>query len=202
MSFGYSIGDLIGGANMTYKLIRIMSDTRGACVEYQEAMAELCAMQQAFIQVSQMSAHNASDGAGILPLATVNSASFIVMSSMDTIAAFLERTKRYQRRLSKEGEAAGGSGGIEGSWCKMGWALFKKEELRELRDSLHARLASINTLLTAAHQYVVWTPSSLHLGDFFGGLLTFPSLVRRQHPSTSGVGRAVPSRRVPRTCRR
>ncbi|TLD13139.1 uncharacterized protein PgNI_03083 [Pyricularia grisea] len=34
----------------------------------------------------------------------------------------------------------------------MGWALFKEQELRELRDSLHAQLASVNTLLTVAKQ--------------------------------------------------
>jgi hypothetical protein len=140
MSFGYSVGDFIAGANLTYRLIRVLSETKGACLEYQEAMMELGAMQQAFLQVSHM---KHSD---MLPRATTNSASHIVMSAMDIIANFLERSKEYQKRLRDSDSG----GGIGGSWCKIGWTLFKKEELRSLRDSLQCRLAAITTLLTAA----------------------------------------------------
>ncbi|TLD23879.1 hypothetical protein PspLS_06316 [Pyricularia sp. CBS 133598] len=125
-------------ANTTYKLIRVLSDTRGACIKYQEAMPELCAMQQAFIQVSQMS----SDRSGLMPRATVKSASFISY-----------RAQPITSDVSPGKMRRGISGSIEGSWCKVGWTLFKKDELRELRDLLHARLASINTLLSAAHQW-------------------------------------------------
>jgi hypothetical protein len=88
MSFGYSLGDFIAAANLSYQLIRVLSETKGACLEYQEAMMELGAMQQAFLQVSQM---KHSD---LLSRATTNSASHIVMSAMDIIADFLERSKQ------------------------------------------------------------------------------------------------------------
>jgi hypothetical protein len=88
MSFGYSLGDFIAAANLSYQLIRVLSETKGACLEYQEAMMELGAMQQAFLQVSQM---KHSD---LLPRATTNSASHIVMSAIDIIADFLERSKQ------------------------------------------------------------------------------------------------------------
>ncbi|KAG5751432.1 hypothetical protein H9Q69_009959 [Fusarium xylarioides] len=70
-----------------------MANTKGASVEYLEAMSELSAMQQAFLQISQIRSHE------MLPPATVNAASHIVLLSMDTIAKFLERTKHYQRLL-------------------------------------------------------------------------------------------------------
>ncbi|KAI6522726.1 hypothetical protein MCOR10_005539 [Pyricularia oryzae] len=110
MSFGYSVGDLIAGANMTNKLIRIMSGTSGARIEYQEAMAELCAMQDAFIQISRM--HRASD-VRLFPQATVNAVSVIVIQSIDTIGKFLKRTKSYHKAIGR-GEACG----VEGSWRK------------------------------------------------------------------------------------
>lgn len=44
MSFGFFVGDFIGGTNMVYQLIRVLKDTRGSSVEYQEAMLELGAM--------------------------------------------------------------------------------------------------------------------------------------------------------------
>ncbi|TPX13993.1 uncharacterized protein E0L32_005693 [Thyridium curvatum] len=143
MSFGYAIGDFIAGANLAHQLIRVMTQSRGACEEYQEAMTELCAIQQAFIHVSQVKRSN------LLPQATLNSAEFIVISSMDIIAKFLERTKHYQNKLSISSDSSFGVS-VSSSWCKVGWALFKKEELRALRDSLHCRLVAINMLFTAA----------------------------------------------------
>jgi len=137
MSFGFGVGDFIAGANLAHKLIKVMTETRGASIEYQEALAELCSIQQVFIQVSRLS------GLGILPQATLNSLAQLVIPSMAIISDFLDKTKHYQERLSP-------GGGLKSSWCKMGWALFKKDELRALRDSLHSRLSAINTLLTAS----------------------------------------------------
>ncbi|KAI2463556.1 hypothetical protein F4781DRAFT_416305 [Annulohypoxylon bovei var. microspora] len=138
MSFGFGVGDFIAGANLAHKLIRVMTETRGATAEFQEALAEVCGIQQIFIQLTQLCRSE------ILPRATLNSIAQIIMPSMTTIADFLDRTKHYQEKLSP-------SGGLSGSWCKMGWALFRKDELKILRDTLHSRLSSINTLLTAAN---------------------------------------------------
>ncbi|KAF4953215.1 hypothetical protein FGADI_6190 [Fusarium gaditjirri] len=139
MSFGYSVGDVIAGANLTYRLIRIMADTKGGSDEYLEAMSELSAMQQAFLQISQIRSHK------MLPPATVNAASHIVLSSMDTIAKFLERTKHYQRQLEDPRAST-----FQSSWHKMGWTLYKSHELRTLRDALHSRLTSVQVLLSTA----------------------------------------------------
>lgn len=117
MSFGYSVGDFIAGANLTYQLIRVLSETNSACLACQEAMMELGAMQQAFLQVSQL---KYSD---MLSMATTNSASYIVMSAMDIITNFLERTKQYRKKLRNSDSATG----IGGSWCKIGLLLFKEE---------------------------------------------------------------------------
>ncbi|KAI0887769.1 uncharacterized protein GGS22DRAFT_88928 [Annulohypoxylon maeteangense] len=138
MSFGFGVGDFIAGANLAHKLIRVMTETRGASAEFQEALAEVCGIQQILIQLTQLCRSE------VLPRATLNSIAQIVMPSMTTIADFLDRTKHYQEKLSPRG-------GLSGSWCKMGWALFRKDELKLLRDTLHSRLSSINTLLAAAN---------------------------------------------------
>ncbi|KAF5558967.1 ABC transporter transmembrane domain-containing protein [Fusarium mexicanum] len=149
MSFGYSVGDVIAGANLTYRLIRIMADTEGGSDEYVEAMSELAAMQQAFLQISEIRNHKQ------LPPATVNAASHIVLSSMDTIAKFLERTKKYQRRLEDPRNST-----FQSSWHKIGWTLYKSHELRTLRDALHSRLTSVQVLLSAA-SYCTPLPSTV-----------------------------------------
>ncbi|KAI0816764.1 hypothetical protein GGR55DRAFT_252877 [Xylaria sp. FL0064] len=140
MSFGFSVGDFIAGANLAHKLIRVMTETRGASIEYQEALAELCGIQQVFIQITQLSRNE------ILPKATLNSLAQIIMPSMAIIADFLDRTKHYQTKLSQ-------GGGLSSSWCKVGWALYRKEELKLLHDTLHARLSAINALLAAASHF-------------------------------------------------
>ncbi|XWW94250.1 hypothetical protein V2A60_002193 [Cordyceps javanica] len=131
MSFGYSVGDLIAGANLTYKLIRIMADTKGASEEYLQAISEVSAMQQAFLQVGQIRAHK------LLPPATVNATSHIVLSSVDIITAFLEKSRNYHAVLENRHAA-----GLQTSWYKVGWTLYKSQELIELRDALRSRLVA------------------------------------------------------------
>ncbi|KAK0710430.1 hypothetical protein B0T21DRAFT_77654 [Apiosordaria backusii] len=141
MSFGYAIGDFIAGAVMAHKLIQLMTTSSDACTEYQEAMKELRLIQQAFITVSQLGETEVA-----LPRHTVNSASFLIMSSMDIISRFLKRTEHLKKSLSTSGPPA-----ISDSWCKVGWALYGKEELRDLRDKLHNSLAALNLLFSAAN---------------------------------------------------
>ena len=138
MSFGYSIGDLMAGANLTYRVIHALTSSTGASDEYQEAINELGCMQQTFLQVGHLKRSHA------VCQATINAVSHLVISSIETIGKFLEKIKLYQRRLSEN------YGGMAGSWQKVGWTLFKKEELMRLRDTLHVRLNAVNVLLSAA----------------------------------------------------
>jgi hypothetical protein len=140
MSFGYSIGDFIAGANLSYRLIKALSETQGAFLEYQEAIAEISNLQQMFLTVSQMRPNST------LSQATINMAQLIVMSSMDLIGAFLATTQKYRERLC--GRRTGN--GVSDSWAKMGWVLFKKEELKRLKDELHLKLSHISLLLATA----------------------------------------------------
>ncbi|KAK4172856.1 hypothetical protein QBC36DRAFT_68346 [Triangularia setosa] len=151
MSFGYAIGDFIAGAGMAHKLIRLMATSSDACSEYQDAMKELRLIQQAFINVSQISQTDVA-----LPRDTVNSASFLVMSSMDTISKFLQRTEHLKKSLSASGPPA-----IRDSWCKVGWALYGKDELKELRDRLHSSLTALNLLFSAANYSCRPVPASI-----------------------------------------
>ncbi|OAA60152.1 ABC transporter, transmembrane domain, type 1 [Cordyceps fumosorosea ARSEF 2679] len=130
VSFGYPVGDLIAGANLTYKLVRIMSDTRGASDEYVQAMSEVSAMQQAFMQVGHIRTHK------LLPPATVNATSHIVISSLDIITAFLKKTEGYHSML-ENGSTVSGS-----------------QELLELRDALRSRLI-VTPLLSSTTTYRV-----------------------------------------------
>jgi hypothetical protein len=144
MSFGYSVGDFIAGANLSYQLIRALSETRGACIEYQEAILELGSIQQTFLQVGQMRPNHTLDRA------TINAAAHIVLSSLTLVGAFLKKTEKYRERLS----GAGLGNTMSDSWQKMGWVLFQREELKSLKDALHLRLTNIGVLLSTAQMLV------------------------------------------------
>jgi hypothetical protein len=140
MSLQYSLGDFVAGANMTYRLIRALSETKGACMEYQEAMSELGALQQTFLQVGYLRPSHT------LSQATINAAAYIVLSSVELIGEFLRKTQKYRHRFT----GAGPGNAVSDSWQKMGWVLFKREELRALKDALHLRLTNIGVLLSTA----------------------------------------------------
>ncbi|KAK8031993.1 hypothetical protein PG990_001727 [Apiospora arundinis] len=141
MSFGYSVGDFVTGYNITYQLVRILADSRGASIEYQEAMTELRAMEQVFLQAGSLVSSK------VLSRDIINGIACIVLSAVDIIDSFYERSKEYQHQLGERQAKMGkATTGFESSWCKIGWALFKKEELRALKAQLHERLASVNNL--------------------------------------------------------
>lgn len=141
MSFGWSIGDLLAGANLTYTLINNLSDSQGACIEYQEAISELSAFQNAFLKIERLRASNTVDPA------LLNGAFHLVSSAMGLIGDFLEKTKVYRRRCQ-----AGSPGSmISATWLKAGWTLFRKDELVTLKTELNAKLALLSLLLAAAN---------------------------------------------------
>jgi hypothetical protein len=140
MSFGYSVGDFIAGANLSYQLVKALSDSQGASIEYQEAIAEVGSLQQMFLTVSQMRPNRT------LCQATINSAQVIVMSSMTLIGAFLDKTRVYRERLCGRGRGSM----LSDSWQKMGWVMFRKDDLRMLRNELHTKLSHISLLLATA----------------------------------------------------
>jgi hypothetical protein len=78
-------------------VIRALSETRGASLEYEEAINELASMQDTFLQVVQMRSSSTSSRA------TVNAVSHIVLLSVNLIAEFLEKTKKYRERFFGSG---------------------------------------------------------------------------------------------------
>jgi hypothetical protein len=107
-------------------------------MEYQEAVVELSDMEQAFLKAGHLVSSKALSKYINYGIAC------IVLSSVDIIENFHERSRKYQRELSP------GKGGIVRTWRHFGWTPVKKEELRTLKNQLQERLISVNTLMTIA----------------------------------------------------
>ncbi|KAF2852035.1 hypothetical protein T440DRAFT_516993 [Plenodomus tracheiphilus IPT5] len=142
MSFGFSVGDLIGAANLAQRLIQALRGSHDAGEDYRAAITELGYTQQAFFHVINLGSDKN------LSRATFQSASCIVMGSIDIIQEFLDRTKKYDKRL---GRFSAGPSGLAQGFRKVGWALFKAEDMKRLRATLHVKLTALGVLLAAAN---------------------------------------------------
>jgi hypothetical protein len=71
------------------------------------------------------------------------------MGAIDIIQSFLDRTKKYEQRLGGL-ERSGSTSG----WSKVGWTLFKAEDMKKLRETLQTRLPALSLLLVSANLYV------------------------------------------------
>ncbi|KAH8589783.1 hypothetical protein B0O99DRAFT_319463 [Bisporella sp. PMI_857] len=140
MSFGYSIGDFIAGANLCYTFSKSISGTDCASEECREALTELGHLQHMFFQVGRWTTNPK------LASETANAAAYLVISSIQLIRGFLDRTKELREKLL----SGRGSNAFSDKFQRVNWALFKREEWKCLKDTLQEKRASISLLLDSA----------------------------------------------------
>jgi hypothetical protein len=132
MSFGFSVGDILGGASLAYKLCNALSDAKGSSRDYQQLIAELNVVHKVLIQVEQLRVSNQ------LAQATLNALLFITNSANEAMEVFLADHEKYTESFKR-----GGSGNmLKDSWRKGKWAFemeievqnatmsYKREELK------------------------------------------------------------------------
>ncbi len=142
MSFGYSVGDVIAIGSLLTKIISSLRASTGSSVQYQELIAELYCLQRAILEVEHLCRLLHSP----FPDATMNSILYAVKVCRKPLGEFLQRIEKYRKRLRD-----GGSGNMmKDSWRKVGWALFKESEVRELREIAGMYTSSITLLMTTA----------------------------------------------------
>lgn len=144
MSFGFSVGDFIGAANLAYKLIAALRENHGAGEEYRTAIDELGCYQAALMRVSHLERNKK------IPRDTFYAASHMVMQSVDMIQSYLDQTKKYDQKLGRL-DSSGFRHGVR----KVRWTLMKAEDMRKLREHLQHRNAALQLLLQCAGLYAI-----------------------------------------------
>ncbi|KAF8249098.1 hypothetical protein K440DRAFT_660383 [Wilcoxina mikolae CBS 423.85] len=134
MSFGYSISDVLVVSALLSKAIGALSESSGSSSHYDELMSALYSYHRSVLEVEQICTLPVSQ----FHSATKNAITHTVSLSRATLEAFLARIDSYRGRLH------------ESSWRKVGWALFKEEEVRELRLKLASHAYSLNLLISTA----------------------------------------------------
>jgi hypothetical protein len=113
MSFGFSVGDFIAGAQLAYKLCKAVSDVKGSAKELQELVTQLDVVHKVLIQVDQLRATNQ------LAQPTVNALLFVVNTANETMGSFLHQNQPYFESLK-----AGGSGfSATDAYRKLKWPM-------------------------------------------------------------------------------
>lgn len=119
MTFGFSVGDILGGASLACQLCNALSATRGSARDYQQLIAELNAVHKVLIQVEQLRVSNQ------LAQATLNALLFITNAANEAMEVFLVDHKAYAESLKQ-----GGSGNLlKDGWRKGRWALQMESEV-------------------------------------------------------------------------
>jgi hypothetical protein len=122
MSFGFSVGDFVAGAQLAYTLCRALSDANGSAKEYRELIAQLDVVHKVLLQVDQLRASNQ------LAQSTVNTLLFTVNCANETMGSFLDQNQAYQESLK-----AGGSGNpVKDVYRKVKWPIHMPDHVRLL----------------------------------------------------------------------
>jgi hypothetical protein len=140
MSFGFSVGDFLAGAKLIADLMRVLSASKGASMEYQQLILDLQLVETTLIQIYQMCI------ASQLNTSAMNALACIVQSTKASITDFTLRTRKYRESLS----ATGSGNKVKDLWLKIGWSMYRPAEIRSLQQRLQLDLGSINCLISLA----------------------------------------------------
>ena len=128
-----SIGDIVTVANIVRSIYKALSDSMGASYEYQCLIAELRSFEQALKIVDLAIAAAPPNGRD-----TVN-ISVEITSCLELLKKFDDRIRSYQKALG------GRKGGA--SWRKIGWSLFKADEVASFRQKISQHKQNITLFL-------------------------------------------------------
>ncbi|KAA1479012.1 hypothetical protein DENSPDRAFT_830205, partial [Dentipellis sp. KUC8613] len=144
-TFG-SVGDIIAVVQLLDQVRRALCDSTGSSAEYQALIRDLDvfadildAVEHAFHTPVYKPA-----GRGGVPPTVANAHRQALQTSFELLCDVEGRIGRYKACLKR-----GGSGSMmRDSWRKVGWALFKKAELQDLRRRVMDQVEVMHILLS------------------------------------------------------
>lgn len=130
-----SFGDIVTAANIALSIYKALSDSMGSSYEYQCLIEELRSFERALRMVEYAIAATPPSGR----LAQDITAETTIC--LNLLKVFLDRIKSYQKTLGVGGKGAS-------SWRKIGWGLFKADEVASFRVKLSQHKQNIVMFLT------------------------------------------------------
>jgi hypothetical protein len=138
MSFGYSVGDVIAIGSLLFKIGATLRDSTGSSADYQELVLRFDCFEQLLKTVRRQIASSQ------LPRPAAHAIIGHVSKCEPLLRKFDTTTEKYKKSLSR-----GGSGKkLKDSWRKIGWGMYKRDEILELYEGLGTQMDAINLLLS------------------------------------------------------
>ena len=127
-----SFGDIVAAANIVHSIYKALSDSMGASYDYQCLISELHFFEQALRFVDVVITAAPPTGRDALNIAAE------ITTCLELLKKFDGRIKSYQKDL----------GGRKGSsWRKIGWSLFKADEVASFRQKISYHKQNISLFL-------------------------------------------------------
>ena len=127
-----SIGDIVTVANIVHSIYKALSDSMGASYDYQCLVSELRSFEQALKMVEVAITVTPPTGRFALDIAA-------------EITTCLEMLKTFDARISSYQKALGGR--KSASWRKIGWGVFKVDEVASFRQKISQHKQNIALFL-------------------------------------------------------
>ncbi|RPD65683.1 hypothetical protein L226DRAFT_235724 [Lentinus tigrinus ALCF2SS1-7] len=140
-----SFGDIVTAVDLALRISKALSDSTGSSYEYQYLIQEL----DALAHVLQLA--DTATRTGMLQPDVVRALISEIGRCRAVMDALWDRTRGYQKALGGSSKSGTGSKTSGSSWRKIGWALFKTQDVQETRAKLATHRANLTTLMTACN---------------------------------------------------
>ena len=127
-----SFGDIVTAITIAQSIYKALSDSTGSSYEYQCLIAEVHSFVKALRTVEHAITIIPPSGQLVKDIEAETTA------CLELLNTFLGRIKSYQKLLG---------GGRSTSWRKIGWGLFKADEVKSFREKLSQHKQNITLFL-------------------------------------------------------
>ena len=128
-----AIGEIVTAAIIVHSIYKALSDSMGASYDYQCLISELRSFEQALKTVDLAITVSPPTGHDALNIATETT------TCLEMLKRFDDRIRSYQKVL--------GGGAKSASWRKIGWSLFKADEVASFRQRISQHKQNISLFL-------------------------------------------------------
>lgn len=136
MSFGFSVGDFLATIELVHDLAVALSDSHGSSSKFKGLIQELYSIERVMIEIKNLQ----------VPVVLESNIRMIQQAASQcqrAITDFLQRNDAYMPRLGQ----AGSTHRWKDAFCKMKWAVYKTDDVEELRASLRGHSMAMGPML-------------------------------------------------------
>ena len=132
-----SFGDIVTAANIVHSIYRALSDSMGASYDYQCLITELRSFEQVLKFVHVVNTAAPPTGSDALNIAAE------IATCLELLNTFHDRIRPYQKGLGGGKRASW----FKNIWRKIGWTLFKADEVATFRQKISQHKQNITLFL-------------------------------------------------------